>query len=70
MVNTVPSEIEEHVEYYESWVSGQVEVEGCTRARGVHLETPSQISESFLDGVYWNNFGHGTPRKKSRRGTK
>jgi hypothetical protein len=70
VVNTVPSEIAEHVDYYESWVSGQIEVEGSTQARGVQLETPSQISESFLDGVYWNNFGVGTPRKKSRRGSK
>ena len=69
VVNTVPSEIEEHVDYYESWVSGQIEIEGCTRARGVHLATPSQIRESFLDGIYWNNFGHGSPRKKRSIGS-
>jgi hypothetical protein len=67
VVNTIPTEIVQHADYYESWVEGQIEVEGCTRARGVLLETPSQVSESFLDGVYWNNFGYGTPRKKSRR---
>jgi len=63
VVNSVPAEIAEHVEYYESWAGGQIEVEGCTRARGVNIQTPSQLSESFMDGVYWNNFGLGTPRK-------
>jgi hypothetical protein len=45
VVNIVPSEISEHVEYYESWVSGKIEVEGCTRARGVH---PNSVSPFLM----------------------
>ena len=41
VVNTLPSEIAHHVDYFESWVEGRIEVEGCSRARGVYLETPS-----------------------------
>ena len=70
VVNTVPSEIAGLADYYESWTAGQIEVEGCTRARGISIETPSQLSEGFMDGVYWNNFGNGTPRKKKSRGKK
>ena len=63
VVNTIPSGNEDYVNFYESWAGGQIEVEGCTRARGVTMETPAQLPGSFMDGVYWNRYGAGTPRK-------
>jgi len=67
VVNTVPSEIAKFADFYESWSAGQIEVLGCTRARGVDLERPSQLHEGFMDGVYWNHYGRGAPTKSSRR---
>lgn len=67
VVGAVPSEIAQHLDFYESWSADQIEVEGCIRARGVEYESPSQLRNSFMDGVFWNNYGHGTPRKNSSR---
>jgi len=67
VVGAVPSEIAQHLDFYESWAADQIEVQGCTRARGVEYESPSQLRNSFMDGVFWNNYGYGTPRKNSSR---
>jgi hypothetical protein len=69
VVNLVPEKIVQHEDFYESWVSGHIEVDCATRARGVRLENPSQVQEGFMDGIYWNNYEVGSPRKtKGRRG--
>ena len=56
----VPEELEEIQDFYDSWKSGAVVVEGAT-ARRVHEDTvPLQLPEGELDGVYWHYWGpHG-----------
>jgi hypothetical protein len=60
VVGLIPEELEEFADFYDSWKSGTVDVEGATRGRGVILRKPSQLSEGFLDGVYWTNYGRGS----------
>lgn len=62
VVNLVPEKIANHVDFYDSWVSGQIEVEGTTLGRGVQIDKPRQLSRGFMGGVYWNNYGSGSPR--------
>jgi hypothetical protein len=68
VVNLVPEDIASHLDFYDSWSSGQIAVGGATLCRGVQTSKPQQLSESFMDGVYWNNYGRGAPRKSSSRG--
>jgi len=68
VVNLVPEAIASHLDYYDSWVSGQIEVEGATLGRGVQTSQPQQLSQGLMDGVYWNNYGRGSPRKSRSRG--
>jgi len=60
VVNVVPEKIANHLDFYNSWVGGHIEVEGAHLARGIQLQQPQQLSEGFMDGVYWSNYGHGT----------
>jgi hypothetical protein len=56
----VPEKIAEHLDFYDAWASGAIEVAGAHRARGVSLEKPKQLDEAYLDGPHWTNFGGGT----------
>lgn len=58
VVGTVPEKLEDYHNFYDAWAAGYVVVEGASRGRGVELQHPQQLSEAFLDGVYWNNFGY------------
>ena len=62
VVNLVPQEIADYLDYYDCWNSGQILVEGADLGRGVQLSPPQQLSEGFMDGVYWNNYGARTVR--------
>lgn len=53
----IPQELEELKTFYDAWISGSINIEGAKLHRGVRLSRPSQLSEGFLDGVYWTNFG-------------
>ena len=57
VLGLVPSELQSYLDFYDSWKSGHIEVEGATRGRGVTMATPDQIPEAHLDGAYWSNFG-------------
>jgi hypothetical protein len=59
VVGAVPTELEVYADFYDSWKSGAIEVEGASRGRGVTLESPEQLPEGCLDGVYWTHFGRG-----------
>jgi hypothetical protein len=59
VVGSVPAELEVYADFYDSWKSGTIEVEGASRGRGVSLELPDQLPEGCLDGVYWTHFGRG-----------
>ena len=57
VVGSVPEELEEQANFFDSWQSAAIEVEGASRGRGVTLQVPAQISEAELDGIYWTNYG-------------
>ena len=57
VVGSVPAELEECSNYFDAWKSGALEVQGATRGRRVTLDTPDQLEEGHLDGVYWVNYG-------------
>jgi hypothetical protein len=59
VVGAVPAELEVYADFYDSWKSGTIEVEGASRGRGITLELPEQLPEGCLDGVYWTHFGRG-----------
>ena len=59
VVGAVPVELEVYADFYDSWKSGTIEVEGASRGRGVTLELPEQLPDGCLDGVYWTHFGRG-----------
>jgi len=59
VVNTVPAEIASHCNFYDSWVSGHIDIVGVHLRRGVQLDQPEQLSEDYMDGVYWTNYGVG-----------
>jgi hypothetical protein len=60
VVGEVPEELEEALNYYDSWNSGAIKVEGAKLRRGVTLEVPQQIMNAELDGRYWTRYGEGT----------
>lgn len=53
----VPAAAADHLDFYDAWASGAVEVVGAHRARGVTLEKPRQLEDGYLDGCHWTNFG-------------
>jgi hypothetical protein len=56
----IPEELEDVWDYYDGWLSGSFEVEGATRPRSAPLTKPTQLPDTGLNGVYWQNFGaHG-----------
>jgi hypothetical protein len=57
VVGSVPAELEVYADFYDSWKSAAIEVEGASRGRGITLELPEQLPEGCLDGVYWTHFG-------------
>lgn len=57
VVSEVPPELQEHFDFFEAWKTGVFEVEGATRGRGVRLDSPQQLGDTELDGVYWNRWG-------------
>jgi hypothetical protein len=59
VVGSVPAELEVYADFYDSWKSGAIDVEGASRGRGITLELPEQLPEGCLDGVYWTHFGRG-----------
>jgi transposase len=61
VVGIVPKEYEELMEFYEAWKNGVIEVSGATRGRGVTLDTPQQLSDGYLSGQYWTNYGLSRP---------
>lgn len=56
-VGAVPKELEKALDFYDSWQSGAINVEGASRGRGVTLEIPQQLSQGHLDGHYWSSYG-------------
>lgn len=57
VAGAVPQELEEALEFFDSWESGAINVDGASRGRGVTLETPQQLQQAHLDGHYWSKFG-------------
>lgn len=57
VVPVVPEKLEETLDFYDSWKSGAINVEGASRGRGVTLQIPQQLSQAYLDGHYWGNYG-------------
>lgn len=57
VVGLVPEEYANHLDYYDAWSSGHINVEGATLGRGVSLELPLQLEEGHLDGRRWSNYG-------------
>ena len=57
VVSSIPSELEEQANFFDSWKSGAIEVNGVSRGRGVILDLPEQLPEGHLDGIYWKIFG-------------
>ena len=57
VVSLVPEKLDQHLDYYDSWSSGAVQIEGARLGRGVSLERPLQMDEGYLDGRHWTNFG-------------
>jgi hypothetical protein len=57
VVGLVPEKLAQHLDYYDSWSSGAVQIEGARLTRGVSLERPLQMDEGYLDGHHWTNFG-------------
>lgn len=53
----IPDKFREISDFYDGWRSGSFEVRGISCPRNVPLEPPGQLSESFLDGCYWCEFG-------------
>lgn len=53
----VPEKLQDQQDFYDSWVSGSIEVEGVTRGRGVRLQPPQQLEKGYLDGESWTKFG-------------
>jgi hypothetical protein len=51
VVGLVPEDLEKYSDYYDSWKSGAIDVEGTTRGRGVTLEVPEQIPQGHMDGI-------------------
>lgn len=57
VIGLVPEQVAQHLDYYDAWSSGHIEVEGAHLARRVTLEQPLQLQEGHLDGRRWSNFG-------------
>ena len=57
VVGMIPKELELAQDYYDAWKSGEIDVEGASRGRGVTLETPQQVRGGHLDGEYWSKYG-------------
>lgn len=57
VVGAVPAELEEALDFYDSWKSGAINVNGTSRGRGVTLEIPHQLQQAHLDGHYWSKYG-------------
>lgn len=56
----VPEELEEEWEFYQGWLAGAYDVEGVSGPREAALDSPTQLEDSALDGLYWNKWGpHG-----------
>lgn len=53
----IPQQAAQHLDYYDAWSSGHIQVEGANLARGVTWEQPLQLQEGYLDGRRWSNFG-------------
>lgn len=53
----VPAELEDFRDFYDSWKSATIEVDGATRGRGIVLERPQQLIDNHLDGIYWSKYG-------------
>jgi len=56
VTGAVPSEIEEIMDYYDSWKSGFITVEGASLGRGVTADIPRQLADGELDGKYWARY--------------
>lgn len=57
VVGLVPEIVAQHLDYYDAWSSGCIDVDGANLGRGVTLEKPLQLEEGYLDGRRWTNFG-------------
>lgn len=57
VVGLVPEKWTDHLEYYDAWSSGHINVDGAILSRGVSLERPAQLEEGHLDGRRWSHFG-------------
>lgn len=56
----IPSQLEKIRDYYDSWRSGAMKVEGAYLTRDIPLELPCQLPSAKLDGKYWTEYGpHG-----------
>jgi hypothetical protein len=56
VVGAVPTELEEPLDYDDSWKSGTIIVDGASLGRGVTLEIPQQLSNAHLNGQYWSKY--------------
>jgi hypothetical protein len=56
-VGAVPTELEEALDFFDSWKSGAINVDGASRGREVTLEIPQQLQQAHLDGHYWSRYG-------------
>ena len=57
VVSLIPEKLAAHLDYYDAWTSGQIQVSGAHLRRGVSMEQPEQLDNAYLDGRRWSNFG-------------
>ena len=55
VVGIVPPKHADLLDFFESWASGAIDVEGAHLGRGVNLDPPLQLIEGHMDGNYWTH---------------
>ena len=53
----IPENLEESVEVYDRWKSGNIEIDGADLHRGVEYSHPQQLNDGTLDGYKWIEWG-------------
>jgi hypothetical protein len=70
VIGVVPAELEGALDFFDSWKSGAINVEGASRGRGITLEIPKQLRDGTLDGTIGRNMGQVAEplgKKKGKR---
>lgn len=57
VIGLVPRQVADYADFYDSWSSGAVKVEGAKLHRGVVYEEPQQLGDCELDGDHWVHYG-------------